>query len=197
VCQNQSPASLAACPIRLTGNLRNDNAVILTWTPYEGWASGVAGYTIEKYSEDGALLQTIQAGNSTTYVDVAGDVNFQIYVYVIKATPVEAGLAQSISNRITILKDPNIFHPTAFTPNGDNLNDVFTVFGQYVVGFEMNIFNRWGELLYTTDDILAGWDGTFRGMEMPDGTYTFIAHITDRAGRTFKRSGSVLLLRKR
>ena len=39
-------------------------------------------------------------------------------------------------------------------------------------------------------------DGTFRGSEMPEGTYTFIAHITDRAGRTFKRSGSVLLLRK-
>lgn len=197
VCDNQSPLSVEACPIRLTGNLRNDNTVTLTWTPYEGWAGGVAGYTIEKYSEDGVLLQTIQAGNTTTYVDAADDVNYQLYVYVVKATPVESGQGQSVSNRITILKDPNIFHPTAFTPNGDNLNDVFTVFGQYVVGFEMKIFNRWGELLYTTDDILGGWDGTFRGMDMPEGTYTFIAHITDRAGRTFKRSGSVLLLRKR
>ena len=69
-------------------------------------------------------------------------------------------------------------------------------FGQYVVAFEMKIFNRWGELLFTTDDIHGGWDGTFRGNEMPEGTYTFIAHITDRAGRIFKRSGSVLLLRK-
>ena len=197
ICQNQSPQSLEACPIRLTGKLRNDNSVTLTWTPYEGWTGGVAGYTIEKYSEDGVLLQAIQAGNTTTYVDAAGDVNDQLYVYVIKATAIEAGLGQSVSNRITILKDPNIFHPTAFTPNGDNLNDVFTVFGQYVVGFEMKIFNRWGELLYTTEDILGGWDGTFRGNEMPEGTYTFIAHITDRAGRTFKRSGSVLLLRKR
>ena len=61
----------------------------------------------------------------------------------------------------------------------------------------MKIFNRWGELLFATSDISTGWDGTYRGNDMPEGTYTFIANITDRAGRTFKRSGSVLLLRKR
>ena len=70
------------------------------------------------------------------------------------------------------------------------------MFGQYVVAFDMQIFNRWGELLFSTNDIQSGWDGTFRGNEMPEGTYTFIAHITDRAGRTFERSGSVLLLRR-
>ena len=196
VCDNQSPLSVEACPINLTGNLRNDNTIVLTWTAYQGWSDGVAGYTIEKYAEDGTLLQTIEVGNTTTYVDASDDVNHQMYVYVIQANAAEPGLEQSVSNRVTILKDPNIFHPTAFTPNGDNLNDVFTVFGQYVVGFEMKIFNRWGELLYTTDDIFGGWDGRFRGLDMPEGTYTFIAHITDRAGRTFKRSGSVLLLRK-
>ena len=196
VCGNQSPASMEMCPIRLTGNLRNDNAVNLSWSAYNGWADGVSGYTIEKYSEDGVLLQTIDAGNATTYVDASGDLDHQLYIYVIKANPVEAGLPQSVSNRLTVLKDPNLFHPTAFTPNGDNLNDTFTVFGQYVTGFEMQIFNRWGELLFSTEDIQGGWDGTFRGMQMPEGTYTFIAHITDRTGRTFKRSGSVLLLRK-
>lgn len=196
VCENQSPVSVDVCPIRLTGNLRSDNSVTLTWTPYEGWANGVAGYIIEKYSEDGVLLQTIPVGNVTSYIDAATDVNYQLFIYVVKANAVDIDLGQAFSNRIAIMKDPNIFHPTAFTPNGDNLNDIFTVFGQYVVGFEMQIFNRWGELLFTTDDLQGGWDGTFRGMDMPEGTYTFIAHITDRAGRTFKRSGSVLLLRK-
>ena len=196
VCDNQSPAGIEVCPIRLTGSLRNDNSITLTWTPYAGWNNGVASYTIEKYSEDGVLLQTIPAGNVTTYVDATTDVDYQSYIYIVKANAVEIDLGQAFSNRIAIMKDPNIFHPTAFTPNGDHLNDNFTVFGQYVVGFEMQIFNRWGELLFNTNDIKAGWDGTFRGMDMPEGTYTFIAHITDRAGRTFKRSGSVLLLRK-
>jgi gliding motility-associated-like protein len=196
VCDNQSPFSAEVCPIRLTGTLRTDNSINLSWSAYTGWANGVSGYTVEKYSEDGILLQTFQAGKVTSYVDASDDLDYQTFVYVVKANAVEAGLGQSVSNRVFVLKDPNLFHPTAFTPNGDNLNDNFTVFGQYVVGFEMKIFNRWGELLFTTEDIQSGWDGTFRGREMPEGTYTFIAHITDRAGRTFKRSGSVLLLRR-
>lgn len=196
VCDNQSDLSGEACPVRLTGTLLKDNSINLSWTPYSGWTNGVSGYLVEKYSEDGALLQTFTAGNATTYVDASDDLNDQSFVYVVKAIPAEAGIGQAISNRVAILKDPNLFHPTAFTPNGDNLNDIFTVFGQYVAGFEMKIFNRWGEMLFTTDNIETGWDGTFRGNDMPEGTYTFIAHITDRAGRTFKRSGSVLLLRK-
>ena len=196
VCDNQSPVSLEACPVRLSGNLLKDNTINLTWTPYLGWVNGVSGYTIEKYSEDGQLLQTFQVGAATAFLDDSDDLNYQTFLYVVKATAVEGGLGQAVSNIIAILKDPNLFHPTAFTPNGDNLNDIFSVFGQYVVDFEMKIFNRWGELLYTTDNLEQGWDGTFRGNQMPEGTYTFIANIKDRAGRTFKRSGSVLLLRK-
>jgi gliding motility-associated-like protein len=196
VCGNQSPYSPEVCPILLTGTLRNDNSISLTWTAYEGWANGVSAYSVDKYTEDGALLQTFQVGTATSYIDQSDDVNYQTFVYVIRASAVEPGLGQAISNRVPIMKDPNLFHPTAFTPNGDNLNDNFSVFGQYVVGFEMQIFNRWGELLFSTTDIQSGWDGTYRGTDMPEGTYTFIAHITDRAGRTFKRSGSVLLLRR-
>lgn len=197
VCGNESPASLEACALKLTADLLDDNSISLTWTPYQGWTQGASGYVVEKYTEDGLLLQTFQAGNNTSYIDQSDDFDYQTFVYVVKAIPVENGIGQAQSNAVAILKDPNLFHPTAFTPNGDNLNDNFTVFGQYVVNFEMKIFNRWGELLFTTDNLAAGWDGTFRGNEMPEGTYTFIAHITDRAGRTFKRSGSVLLLRKR
>lgn len=196
VCDNASPVSVEACPIRLTASLRNDNSIILQWTPYEGWANGVDTYVIEKYAEDGTLLQTFAAGTTTTYIDESDDLDHQALVYVVRATPVANGLAQAVSNRAIALKDPNIFHPTAFTPNGDNLNDIFTVFGHYVTKFEMSIFNRWGEMLFTTHDITSGWDGTYKGREMPEGTYTFIANITDSVGRTFKRSGSVLLLRR-
>jgi hypothetical protein len=45
-------------------------------------------------------------------------------------------------------------------------------------------------------EISEGWDGSFKGNKMPEGTYTFIVRIVDRAGRNIKESGSVLLLRK-
>jgi gliding motility-associated-like protein len=196
VCNNKSALSLEACPIRLAGGLAKDNSINLSWSAYTGWRDDVSEYLVEKYSQAGKLLQTVSAGTSTSFLDDAQDLTTQIYIYIVKATAVQSGLPQAVSNPITVIKDPNLFHPTAFTPNGDNLNDVFNVFGHYIVDFEMNIFNRWGELLYTTTDIQQGWDGQYKGNAMPEGTYTYIAKITDLAGRRFTKSGSVLLLRK-
>jgi gliding motility-associated-like protein len=197
VCGNASPFSAEACPIQLSGRLQKDNAINLTWTPYSGWRDGVSSYIVEKYSAEGQLLQTLNAGANLTLLDDSQDFTNQLYTYVVKAVAVEGGLPEAASNRITIIKDPNLFYPTAFTPNGDNLNDIFNVFGQYIVTFEMNIFNRWGELMYSTTELDQGWDGYFKGNPMPEGTYTFVADITDSAGRTFKRSGSVVLLKKK
>lgn len=196
VCGNVSPTSAEACPIRLVGSLRKDNAIQLNWTAYVGWKQGVASYRVEKFTEQGVLLQTFPAGTSISYLDDSEDLDNQAYRYIVRAVPVDNSLPQAVSNPVIVIKEPNLFYPRAFTPNQDNLNDNFTVFGHYVVGFEMSIFNRWGELMFSTDNLEDGWDGTYLGSPMPEGTYTFIAHITDLAGRTFKRSGSVLLLRK-
>ncbi len=197
VCGNRSAPSTEVCPIQLTGGVNRDNSISLSWTAYNGWVNGVQEYVLEKYSIDGQLLQTMVMGNSLAFADEPEDPTHQLFRYIIKANAVEAGLPQSISNVLTIIKGSNIYYPTAFTPNGDGLNDFFNVFGKYIIGFEMNIFNRWGELLYTSTTLDQGWDGTFNGKDMPEGTYTFVAEITDQAGRTFKKSGSVLLLEKK
>lgn len=197
LCDNTSPTSQPACPIQLSGQLNDDNTIDLTWSPYTGWANGVSLYQIIKADADGNLLETVTTG-STSYTDDAEDPENQIYSYTIRAVPADAAVTiQSVSNTITKIKDPNLHYPTAFTPNGDGLNDRFIVFGEYVTGFEMNIFNRWGELLFSTRDLADGWDGTYHGNPMPEGTYAFRAKITDRTGRTFDKSGSVLLLRRR
>ncbi|MDQ2657282.1 MAG: hypothetical protein M3Y60_07660, partial [Bacteroidota bacterium] len=90
-CGNKSPVSAEACPIRLTADLRNDNSVSLTWTPYTGWANGVSGYTIEKYTEDGILLQSLTGGTATAYIDESDDPDHQTFVYVVRANAVETG----------------------------------------------------------------------------------------------------------
>lgn len=195
-CDNQSLSSVEGCPIQMTATLQSDNSVDLNWTGYSGWQNGVVGYTIEKYTQDGTLIQSIDAGASTTFTDNSNDPANQVYVYVVKANAVDASLNQSVSNTVTVIKSPNIFYPTAFTPNGDGRNDNFIIMGQYVADFQLFIFNRWGELLYTTTDMTEGWDGTFKGKVMPEGSYIFNADLTDLSGRTFNRSGSVMLLRK-
>lgn len=196
VCQNNSPRSSEVCPVVLGANLQKDNTVNLSWSAFNGWKNGVSGYTIEKYSPDGDLLESIDVGTATSYSDASQDLTNQTYIYRIVATANDGGLKQSISNVVEIIKEPNLYYPSAFTPNRDGLNDIFKVFSQYTNTFELRIFNRWGELLFTTEDLSQGWDGTYKGNLMPEGTYVFRAKITDFAGREFDRSGSVVLLKK-
>lgn len=199
VCGNTSAPGTEVCPIRLSGNLTGDNAINLAWTDYSGWLNGVNNYLVEKYDIGGAFVQSFNTGTNTTLFDAADDPANQVYRYVVKANANDGGLGQAVSNEITIIKEPRLFYPTAFTPDnqGPSSNEIFKVFGQYISTFEMKIFNRWGELLFTSDNLDTGWDGNYRGKEQPEGTYAFVARLTDLAGRTFTRTGSVVLLRKK
>lgn len=201
-CLNESPASLLACPVQLEGDLQKDNVINLSWTDYNGWQNGVVNYTVEKYSSTGELLQTFTVtpspGTAPALEDDTEDFLNQIYTYIVYAHPTDGGLPVAASNPVTVIKEANLYYPTAFTPgnSGPPENNRFRVFGQYITSFEMRIFNRWGEQMYVTDDLeSAGWDGTFKGNLMPEAAYVFRATLKDLAGRTFERSGSFLLLR--
>lgn len=196
-CDNTGQAVISACPIQLTAEQQDDNSVLLNWSAYEGWALGVQGYVIEKYTDNGFLLTTFDPGTNTTFTDNTDDAIHQVHYYVVKAMAVEGGLGQSVSNTVMITRDPRLSYPSAFTPNGDGLNDRFVVYGQFINSFRMSIFNRWGELVFTTEDMNQGWDGTRDGKLMPEGSYAFRADLIDNLGRTFNETGGVLLLRKK
>lgn len=96
--------------------------------------------------------------------------------------------------------------PTAFTPNQNSsnggsyniyslTNDVFYPFITGVKEYELMIFNRWGELIFKTNDLAIGWDGYYRGIISQQGVYIWKAKITFEDERTFKGSGEVTLLR--
>jgi gliding motility-associated-like protein len=63
--------------------------------------------------------------------------------------------------------------PNSFTPGGDGLNDVFRAYGDGVDtdNFRMTIFDRWGEKIFSSEDITIGWDGTYKGTPVPNGVY--------------------------
>ncbi len=90
----------------------------------------------------------------------------------------------------------SIFFPTAFTPNGDGLNDVFRPkpFG-HLQSFHMDIFNRWGQKVYSSDDYATGWDGTIHKSLQGHDTYIWIAkyQFPGQIQRTEK--GTVVLIR--
>jgi gliding motility-associated-like protein len=198
-CMNLSKTPNAtACPVYLTATLKQDNSVELNWNAYIGWENGVSSYTVEKYTTGGQFIGTVYTGSATTFTDINQDAN-QAYVYIVKANAVDGSLGQAISNVALVIKDPKIHYPSAFSPDqtGPSENESFKVLGEFIYAFEMQIFNRWGELVFSTTDMDLGWDGTHKAIPAPEGIYAFVARLTDREGRKFTRSGTVVLLRKK
>jgi gliding motility-associated-like protein len=77
---------------------------------------------------------------------------------------------------VRVYQGPQYYTPTAFTPNGDGLNDFFRAIPVEVTEIEyFRIFNRYGQLLFQTNKWLKGWDGTYQGKKQPMGTYVWTA----------------------
>jgi len=97
---------------------------------------------------------------------------------------------------IKVYKGPEIYVPTGFTPNGDGLNDRL---GPVPVGIKtfhfFRVFNRWGQLIFSTSDPARKWDGTIDGVLQPMGTFVWTAEATDFRGVLLTRKGMVTLIR--
>lgn len=87
-----------------------------------------------------------------------------------------------------------IFIPNVFTPNGDGMNDLFKVLGANIESIDANIFNRWGENIYSWNDINNGWNGTYQNKTATDGTYFYIIKVLWLDGSEEQITGSVTKL---
>jgi len=92
-----------------------------------------------------------------------------------------------------------IFIPNAFTPDGDGLNDVFKAKGAFVELFEMQIFDRWGNLVFQSGNINEGWDGSDEqnsGKYIGESqVYTYNYRAQSVAGRISRGQGKVTVVR--
>lgn len=90
---------------------------------------------------------------------------------------------------------PDFFIPNTFTPNGDGVNDLFTVITSTAFTIKsFKIFNRWGEIVYQTSDITRYWDGLKENTNVPAGVYYWLLE-GDESLKSFKKSGYVMVLR--
>jgi gliding motility-associated-like protein len=98
---------------------------------------------------------------------------------------------------VIILPETSLDVPTAFTPNGDGINDIVFVKGWGIKKLlEFNIYNRWGELVFSTTDIDTGWDGYYKGVLQNVETYAWTAKVeTYLSGKQITKKGFVKLLR--
>jgi len=175
-CGNISPPSNTACTIHLEGDSK-PLVNYLTWTPYVNWKGGVTDYEIE-VSKAKSFVNVFEPLNVTssmvrTYYDELPDPAYGIFTYRITAHE-GSGSADAISrsNEVTLEQVPFIFTPNAFTPNGDGINDYWSVSTNYVAEGSVVIFNRWGQRVYN-GSINSFWDGTFNGRTAPVGVYVY------------------------
>jgi gliding motility-associated-like protein len=106
------------------------------------------------------------------------------------------GCRDTVVKSITIGEDFGIYVPDAFSPNGDGLNDVFQPKGYGISKYELNIFDRWGEKLFTTKDFSQGWNGSYKGNDpVKQDVYVWRIVLTDMSGKEKELSGKVSLLK--
>jgi gliding motility-associated-like protein len=156
---------------------------------------------------------TIEFGNLNHYWDFGtdddADTSHQfepVFVYQDKDTGMylirlwvesEYGCSDSAQQWIRIGPDVTVYIPNAFSPNdfGPNRNNKFYVVANGIIDFNVKLFNRWGEMLYESDDQYEGWDGKFNDVDCQEGVYMYLVRVTGFDGKEYEFSGTVTLLR--
>jgi gliding motility-associated-like protein len=109
----------------------------------------------------------------------------------------DAGCRDSLTVRITVYANgPTIYVPTAFTPNGDGLNETLkpTLTGMRQLNF-FRVFNRYGEIVFQTSSLYDAWDGRYKGQPQASGTFVWMVQAVDFEGKTVQQKGSTMLMK--
>lgn len=97
----------------------------------------------------------------------------------------------SFSNTIEIQEPYTLYIPTVFSPDGDNTNDIFYIRGRGFDELSFEIYNRWGQMVFQSDDLNKGWDGTYNNQPSPIGGYVYQLKIEG----LITKAGTVTLIR--
>lgn len=172
------------------------------------YATALFSTTHELAEADQLIVFTNQSTNATNYLWDFGDGNTTVeespqhqyanvgnYNICLTAKN-EENCDDEICQTIAVIPTIHIGIPNAFTPNGDGLNDELLVEGRNGIELmELKIFNRWGELVFQTNDPMEGWSGIYKGeeQEMEVYVYTLVANLI--TGRQVTQQGNITLLK--
>jgi gliding motility-associated-like protein len=102
----------------------------------------------------------------------------------------------SVSNTIAVDKPLTLYAPNVFSPDGDGTNDFFAFKGQGVENYSLEVYNRWGQMVYQANDLSDEWNGDYRGTPAPLGTYVYQVKAVNYTGENIiVKKGSIVLIR--
>lgn len=189
--------------IHLQGKADGNQTNYLTWTGYGNFESAVNEYFIYRQNPvDGSFTKIGEVDNATVQFsddvqDIETNENGQVCYKVEAKVSVHAIASEifSSSNIVCISQPARITVPNAFAPEG--INNVFIPYTLNVdpTFYEMVIFNRWGGVVFETNNPGQGWDGTYQGRIAQEGVYMYNFTYAGSDGDQKQKKGSVILLR--
>ncbi len=194
ICSNESGLKLTGTSITLSATILQNKDTELKWNNFTGWLDGFQDYYLTIKNLEGVLLDSVSTGGDTFYTFPIAEQNEQTLLFTVWAIPVTDGIEFTRSNVVEVEREPVISLPNSFTPNGDGLNDIFIIGGKFIKSYEMQVFNRWGEVLFQTTNLENGWDGTSKEEKLSVGNYTYWIRIKDLNNNEHIRTGSILIL---
>lgn len=148
------------------------------------FAMGASQYTwtpVGSLNDPNSPAPIASPKETTTYIVSGVDSNGCIYRDTVK---------------VSVSYVNNLLIPSGFTPNNDGRNDIFKIVNpSFQRLMEFRVFNRWGQEVFSTSDINSGWDGTWKGVEQPIGTYQYLIRVGSPDGKSETYKGDVMLIR--
>lgn len=165
----------------------------LQWSGQSPFVQSVQAYTVERLDANGQVLRAYIIGTGTQWTIDPNDPDQEVY-YRVRAVSVMGQV--SVSNIVRIVRGVQLLVPDVFSPNNDQMNDTFEIKGQYIKQASINIYDRWGTIVYFSKDWRKSWDGTSKeGQQLPNGVYTYHIEAVDVKDNAFVKRGAVFLVR--
>lgn len=181
-----------------------DSVVVTVISPVKAFAGNdtaiVAGQPLQLTASGGSLYAWSPSdGMNNSFIAnpvIVLGAFYDSIIYKVKVSVPEGCFADDDIKVKVFKTEPDIFIPTAFTPNHDGKNDLLKPIPVGIVSIDyFRVYNRWGQMLYSTSQIGQGWDGLWKGKEQATGTYVFMAAGTNYLGRAVLKKGTVVLIR--
>lgn len=189
--------------VLLESSLENQT-VMLSWTPYVSYNTGLSGYTIQRRSGSGAFfdIQTIDPGSTEWSEALSSALNgfqpgeLQYRVLAISLPQAQGQNGISVSNIATVRVETSLRVPSAFTPGSNDMNFEFKPLMDFAPReYLMIIMDRGGRKMFETKDPGEGWKGRFQGGEfVNEGVYVYYLQYTDYTGLFKTHTGNVTVL---
>ena len=187
-CKLVSPWSDPVCSVLL-----EFDPVGIKWSDDRPFLSNGVSYYVVKTDKNGHLVDEKPKGQELFDQVSLADQSTEDYTYKIKAVSDEGAI--SYSNEIKFKRDLVLQIPDVFTPNSDGINDIFSVNAYFASTFEMLIYDRWGKVIFFSNNPSSGWNGQLEGNDVPAGYYLYKITATDVEQVNSVHTGSFLLLR--